>query len=182
MPRFRRPARSTSVDTLTTAVPLRTTAAAVSVPFERFVADEQRGLQDFAYLVIGNREDARDAVQEALVGAYRHWNRIMLDPGPYVRRSIVNTHISAWRKRKRETLTDDFTQVSVGPPGVDELWLRRMCAVLPKKQRAAVVLRFFEDQSFEDIARTLECSPATARSLVSRAIATLRRNESEEQS
>ena len=160
--------------------PVRVTVANMVASFEQFVTDEQRRLQDFAYLVIGNREDARDAVQEALVGAYRRWEWIQLDPGPYVRRSIVNTHISAWRKRKRENLTDDFPRASVSPPGVDELWVQGMCAALPKKQRAVIVLRYFEDRSFDEIAKILGCSPATARSLVSRAIATLRRNTSEE--
>ena len=49
--------------------------------FAAYVADQQRALQNFAFLVIGNWEDARDAVQEALIGAYRHWDRVQASPG-----------------------------------------------------------------------------------------------------
>ncbi|MDR1431527.1 MAG: hypothetical protein LBI99_05350, partial [Propionibacteriaceae bacterium] len=80
------------------------TAAYTAHPqnFEEFVRANSIRLQDFAFLVIGNREDARDAVQDALLGALRRWQFVGNDPGAYVRRSIVNASITAWRKRRKE--------------------------------------------------------------------------------
>jgi len=151
-----------------------------TMAFEQFVAAEQRGLQRFAFLMIGNREDARDAVQDALVGAYRRWDRVGGDPGKYVRRSIVNAHISAWRKKHREIPTSAVTDGGVEPPGVNTVWVQEMCRTLPRKQRAALVLRYFEDETFADIGAMLGCSDATARSLVSRAVASLRHHNQED--
>jgi len=143
--------------------------------FARYVTQEQRALQNFAYLVIGNWEDARDAVQEALIGAYRHWDRVQFDPGPYVRRSIVNAHVSAWRKRRRESPVADVVGPDVSPPGPEHLLVQEMCRALPRRQRAAVVLSYFEDRTSAEVGGVLGCSAATARSLVSQGIASLRR-------
>jgi RNA polymerase sigma factor (sigma-70 family) len=144
--------------------------------FDQFVAANSIALQDFAFLVIGNREDARDAVQDALLGVLRRWDSMSRDPGAYVRRSIVNANISAWRKRRKETPVADFSwsQSQAGPPGVETMWVRRMCGELPPKQRAAIAMRFYEDMSFADIGAALDCSEATARSLLHRGVAKLR--------
>lgn len=155
---------------------VRVVAESDAGSFEEYVAAEQGALQNFAFLIVGNREDARDAVQDALIGAYRKWDAIRSEPGPYIRRSIVNAHISAWRKRRKEISVAEVTGGETAGPGVDTLWVRQMCQTLPRKQRAAVVLRYFEDRSFAEIGVLMDCSEATARSLVSRAIAALRRN------
>mgnify|MGYP002072113969 FL=1 len=149
--------------------------------FDRFVTEHGLALQHFAYLVIGNAEDAHDAVQDALLGAFRAWPRIAADrdPGAYVRRSIVNANISRWRKRRRELVVDEVpaSTAAAADQVVDSVYLGALLERLPTRQRAAVVLRYFEDREFADIGTVLGCSPATARSLVHRALAQLRQAE-----
>lgn len=151
------------------------------VDFDRFVTEHALALQRFAYLVVGDVEDAHDAVQDALVGAFRAWPRISAsgNPGAYVRRSIVNAHVSRWRKRRREVVVE---QVQADTPAdsdrvVDEVYLSALLERLPTRQRAALVLRYWEDRDFADIGASLGCSEATARSLVHRALGQLRRTE-----
>lgn len=146
--------------------------------YERFVAENSVALQRFAYLVIGNREDAHDAVQDALLGAYPRWATLVGDPGPYLRRSIVNAHRTRWRRYRRETPVADAwvpTDATGGVDGVvDWLTLDRLSRQLPRRQRAALVLRFYEDRSFAEIAEVLGCAESSARSLVHRGLADLR--------
>jgi RNA polymerase sigma factor (sigma-70 family) len=155
--------------------PIRTSAAHVQ-SFEEFVLNNSIALQDFAFLLIGNREDARDAVQDALIGVFKRWHSLSHNPGAYVRKSIINANISAWRKHRKETPTADFTwsQSQTEAPGVETLWVQRICGQLPRKQRAAIVMRCYEDLSFADIGTALGCSAATARSLYQRGVTKLR--------
>lgn len=147
--------------------------------YERFVFENSVALQRFAYLITGDPEDARDAVQDALLGAYPRWASLAGDPGPYLRRSIVNAHRTRWRKHRRETPVADARVVPDRPSGtdgvLDQLVLDRLSKQLPHRQRAALVLRFYEDRSFAEIADVLNCAEASARSLVHRALADLRR-------
>jgi len=162
--------------------------AAVDGPadFGEWVASRSASLQRFAYLVTGSATDAPDLVQEALLGALPRWESLARrgTAEAYVRRSIVNASVSRWRSNRRT--------VSVADPGgleptvgdhaeattdADEAW--RLCLELPPNQRAAVVLRFYEDLSFAQIALILDCTESTARSHVHRAVATLRERLSE---
>lgn len=156
-------------------------AAVGEEDFDRFVAEHALALQHFAYLVTGDAEDARDAVQDALLGAFRVWPRITADrdPGAYIRRSIVNANVSRWRKRRREVVVDEVRGASVAGADqvVDSVYLGALLERLPGRQRAAVVLRYFEDREFADIGEVLGCSAATARSLVHRALSQLRQAE-----
>ncbi|MGC3954418.1 MAG: SigE family RNA polymerase sigma factor [Propionicimonas sp.] len=149
--------------------------------FDSFVAAHSLALQHFAYLVIGDVEDAHDAVQDALLGAFRVWPRITADrdPGAYIRRSIVNANVTRWRKRRRELVVDEVRGAAVAGADqvVDSVYLRSLLEQLPVRQRAAVVLRYFEDREFADIGDVLGCSAATARSLVHRALTQLRQAE-----
>lgn len=149
--------------------------------FDRFVAEQGLALQHFAYLVVGDVEDAHDAVQDALLGAFRVWDRVAIDrdPGAYVRRSIVNANVSRWRKRRREVVADEVRGAVPAQTDhvVDSVYLDELLDGLPVRQRAAVVLRYFEDREFIDIGQVLGCSPATARSLVHRALTQLRKAE-----
>ncbi|MDR1711174.1 MAG: SigE family RNA polymerase sigma factor [Propionibacteriaceae bacterium] len=153
--------------------------------FEHFVATESVALQEFAYLITGNREDALDAVQDALLGAYRHWDKVAAGgkAGAYVRRSIANANVSRWRKTRKETTWEDMSRVVEGGAAmpsadgvVDVMWVAEMCDQLPLKQRTAVVMRFYEDASFEEIGDVLGCSEATARSHLHRGVAAMRKN------
>ena len=150
--------------------------------FETWVAARGTALQRFAYLVTGSASEAPDLVQEALISAYPRWESLAREDTAeaYVRRSIVNGSISRWRKTRRLVQVSDFDPVatqSVDDPAdahadAEHAW--QLCRGLPPNQRAAVVLRFYEDLSFAQIALVLGCSESTARSHVHRAVTALR--------
>jgi len=133
-----------------------------------------------AYLLTGNLADAEDLVQSALAKTYQAWDRIedrkALDG--YVRRAMVNTHISWWRRRRvDEYPTDDIPdQPAADTSGNSELHdtLQRAINRLPQRMRAAVVLRYFEDMTEAEVADILGVSQGTVKSTVSRAVAKLR--------
>jgi RNA polymerase sigma-70 factor (sigma-E family) len=133
-----------------------------------------------AYLLTGNRADAEDLVQAALAKTYLAWDRIE-DRGAldgYVRRAMVNTHISWWRRRRLEEYpTDEIPDQPVADQtGSSDLadTLRRAVDRLPQRMRAAVVLRYFEDMTEAEVAAALGVSLGTVKSTVSRAVAKLR--------
>ncbi|MEA4945151.1 MAG: SigE family RNA polymerase sigma factor [Propionicimonas sp.] len=154
--------------------------AGPAVSFGEFVASRSVGLQRFAYLVTGNVEDARDAVQDALVGAYPRWTQVVRkgDPEAYVRRSIVNAHVSRRRRDGRESAWDPSWLEVAGPDNspalLDAQLAVRLVTDLPLRQRAAVVLRFYEDRSYAEIGEICGCSAGAARVLVHRALTALR--------
>ena len=133
-----------------------------------------------AYLLTGNRADAEDLLQAALAKIYLAWRRIedfsALDG--YVRRAMVNTQISWWRRRRVEEYpTDEIPDQPVADhAGDSELHdsLSRALRRLPERMRAAVVLRYYEDMSEAEIAGVLGVSLGTVKSTVSRAVAKLR--------
>ncbi|MFV0451816.1 MAG: RNA polymerase sigma factor [Propioniciclava sp.] len=140
-------------------------------------------LQRFAYLVTRDREDARDAVQDALIGLYPRWGKVSSRGGvdAYVRRSIVNAAISSWRRNRRSVPVEDPAAVAGSAEGrslendfVDAEVAWQICRDLPPDQRAAVVLRFYNDYTYADIAAVLDCREGTARSYVHRALTRLR--------
>lgn len=150
--------------------------------FDDYVRRRSVGLQRFAYLITRDREDALDCVQDALLGLFPRWDAVAAGGGvdAYVHRSIVNASVSRWRKTGRVTpVADPVADWSHGVPDpthlvddADEAW--RLCRDLPPLQRAAIVLRFYHDLPFAEVAKTLDCTEATARSHVFRALAALR--------
>ena len=145
--------------------------------FDAFVRARLPALLRFAYALTGDPHTAADLVQDALEHTGVRWHKIERqgDPEVYVRRAILNGRISRWRKHRRETLVDCVPErmTSYEVPGRDEqLW--QLLATLPPKQRAVLVLRYYEDMSEVQIAATLGCSPGTVKSQSSKAIAKLR--------
>jgi RNA polymerase sigma-70 factor (sigma-E family) len=150
--------------------------------FDTWVSNRGAGLLRFAYLVTRDRGRAEEAVQDALIAAYPRWSRIGADPDAYVRRCIVNADISRWRRFfRRETPVGDPATLSpltggpdhaVSHADADAVW--RLCASLPTRQRAAVVLRYYEGLPDADIAEVLGCTAATVRSQIHRALGSLR--------
>jgi RNA polymerase sigma-70 factor (sigma-E family) len=148
--------------------------------FRDYVTARGAALLRMAYLLTRNQADAEDLVQAALAKTYQAWDRIedrsALDG--YVRRAMVNTHISWWRRRRLEEYpTDDIPDQPIADqPGDSELSdaLRRALDRLPSRMRAAVVLRYFEDMSEAEVAQALGISQGTVKSTVSRAVAKLR--------
>ena len=154
--------------------------AAADPCFLEYVTARSRSLLRTAYLLTGNLPDAEDLVQSALAKTYQAWDRIQdraaLDG--YVRRAMVNTHISWWRRRKVEEFPTDEVpdQVVADPSGNSDLQdsLRRAIDRLPRRMRAAVVLRYYEDMTEAEVADVLGVSLGTVKSTVSRAVAKLR--------
>jgi RNA polymerase sigma-70 factor (sigma-E family) len=155
--------------------------AASELSFDAWVEARVAALLRFAYLVTGSQHAAEDAVQSALTGACEKWGRVRrtTDPDAYVRRMVVNAHVSSWRRAgRRELSVAEVRPARVGPDLADAVarddavW--RVCTGLPRQQRAAVVLRYYEDLEYAEIAAILDCTEATARSHVHRALAALR--------
>ncbi|MEV4618770.1 SigE family RNA polymerase sigma factor [Asanoa sp. NPDC049573] len=149
--------------------------------FEEYVLTRGPALVRLARLLAGDDHRADDLVQEVLARAYPRWARIARadDPDRYVRRMLVNARNSGWRRamRRREVSLTGFDTLPASASGVDSadrdaLW--RLVAGLPARQRAALVLRYYEDLDDAAIAEILGCSAVTVRTHVMRAIATLR--------
>jgi RNA polymerase sigma-70 factor (sigma-E family) len=155
-------------------------AAADDPVFRDYVRSRSRALLRTAYLLTGNVADAEDLVQVALTKTYVAWDRIQdrsaLDG--YVRRAIVNTHISWWRRRRVEEYPTDEVpdQAVVDNPDRSDLQesLRRAIDRLPRRMRAAVMLRYYDDMTEAEVAEVLGVSLGTVKSTVSRAVAKLR--------
>jgi RNA polymerase sigma-70 factor (sigma-E family) len=154
----------------------------VSVGFDDFVVMRSPRLLRTAYLLTHDWALAEDLVQTALARAWEAWHRIEGDPEPYVRRIIVNSYASWWRRRWTGELPTEVLPERAHPGdahgGVDErdrLW--RALRQLPRRQRAVLVLRYFEDMSEAEIADALGCSLGTVKSQASRALAKLRLDE-----
>ncbi|GAA0603274.1 RNA polymerase sigma factor [Kribbella sandramycini] len=159
-----------------------------AIEFEQWVGQKGDALLRFAYVLTGDKSLAEDAVQDALTTACARWARVSRadDPEAYVKRMVVNAHISWWRRfRRREAPVEDPVRTaSAAPDGAvdraesEAVWA--LCATLPDKQRAAVVLRFYEELSYAEIGVLLHCAEATARSHVHRALAALKTTLSKE--
>jgi RNA polymerase sigma-70 factor (sigma-E family) len=156
--------------------------------FTAYVAAREQQLARLAYLLTGSRDEAEDLLQNSLAKVYRHWERIsgVEMPDAYVRRIMVNENNSRWRRvlRRPETPSSHVLEV-LEPPGVTatdpsigiDLW--RHVQTLPRQQRAALVLRYYEDLTEAQTADVLGCSVGTVKSHTSRAIAALRSRMSE---
>lgn len=136
----------------------------------------------FAYLLTGNKQQAEDLVQDAFVKVAGRFRHIRLQEAfeSYLRKTIVNLHTSALRRRKLERAyvqREGRLPVTDAAPMPDldtRDEMRRALQMLPARQRAAIVLRYYEDLSERTVAETLGCSDAAARSLVARGMETLR--------
>ncbi len=148
--------------------------------FRDYVAARSAMLLRMAYLLTGHRADAEDLVQVALAKTYVAWERIQdrRAVDGYVRRAMVNTHISWWRQRRVEEYpTEHIPEQAVDDhSGNSELHdtVYRALRRLPPRMRAAIVLRFYEDMSEAEIAGVLGVSVGTVKSTISRAVAKLR--------
>lgn len=148
--------------------------------FSEFVATRSVALFRTAYLMVGDRGLAQDLVQEALTKTYVAWPRLrdVNAAEPYTRRTIVTTAIS-W-KRRRSWYGERPTEVlpERGATAADDLGQRdalwRELMTLPPRQRAALVLRFYEDLSEVQTAEAMGCAVGTVKSQVSQGLKRLR--------
>ena len=159
-------------------------AAAVNADedFDAWVAARSPALLRFAFLVTGSQDAADEAVQGALARAYERWSQVrrLDDRDAYLRRMVVNEHISWWRRfRRRETpVAEPIDRGRSRPDSLDGVaaadFLWDLCGSLPPVQRACVVLRYYEDLSYREIAAVIGSREVTARSHVHRALQSLR--------
>jgi RNA polymerase sigma-70 factor (sigma-E family) len=150
----------------------------VSDTFAEFVGARSARLLRTAYLLTHDWALAEDLLQTSLVKTWRAWRRIETDPEPYVRRILVNTYSTWWRRRwSAEQPTDSLPESTVDDqPGAydarDEVW--RALGRLPRRQRAVLVLRYFEDLTEAQTAQVLGVSVGTVKSQSAKALARLR--------
>jgi RNA polymerase sigma-70 factor (sigma-E family) len=143
--------------------------------FEEFVRARSATLFGTALLLTGDRHLAEDLLQTALAQAWRNWGKVHSSHEGFVRRILVNTYVTWWRRRwngERPTaeLPESAMHSSDRDRGVD---LRDAVRRLPKRQRAVIVLRYFEDLSEAEVAQVLGCSVGTVKSQAHRALAKL---------
>ncbi len=151
------------------------------VGFAGFVRDNTPALMRTAYLLTGNAQQAEELVQDTLVRLYPKWDLVEGADVPlaYVRRSLTNGYINQKRRASRREVSYEDVPERVDPfDPVDQLADRDQIwtglRFLSERQRAALVLRFFEDLSDEESAAALGCRVGTVRSLISRGLAALR--------
>lgn len=148
--------------------------------YVEFVIGRGHDLLRFATVLCRDRHEAEDLLQDTLAVAYSHWSRVerFESPDAYVRRVMVNRHVSLWRRhRNRVEPRAEIPQPAspdTGDASADRDEVYRLLRRLPPRQRAAVVLRYYADYSDTAIAAVLGCSTSTVRSQISRALSTLR--------
>ena len=152
--------------------------ATAGVAFEAFVQARSDRLLGTAVLLTQDRALAEDLLQTALAKAWFAWPRIDGDPEPYVRRIVVNTYMSWWRRRWNGEVPAESLPDRAGADthaGADARHdLQAALARLPKRQRAVVVLRFYEDMTERQVSRLLGCSAGTVMCQKSKAMAKVR--------
>ncbi|MET8527862.1 SigE family RNA polymerase sigma factor [Micromonospora sp. NPDC005172] len=150
--------------------------------FEDFVAGYGRSLVRLAFVLSGDRHMAEDLAQTVLADAYRHWKRVRAaaDPEAYVRRMLVNAHLS-WRRRRwtteRPTDLRQQTGATVADPAdavAARDQMRVLLSRLAPRARTVLVLRYFADLDDAAIAAAMGVSESAVRATASRALASLR--------
>jgi RNA polymerase sigma-70 factor (sigma-E family) len=150
--------------------------------FDEFVGEVSSRLLRTAYLLCGNKDDAKDLVQEALERACRKWHRIAATDSPeaYVRRIMINLANARWRRISRLQESEQALAAQRADPG-DEYGrldlrdqLMTLLRDLPIRMRTIIVLRYFHDMDDARIADVLGIAPSSVRSQLSRGLAKLR--------
>ncbi|GAA0976831.1 RNA polymerase sigma-E factor [Nocardioides aquaticus] len=146
--------------------------------FEAFVAARMPALVRTATLITGDHHDAEEVVQVALVKAVPHWSRLVGDPEPYVRRIVARECVSRWRRRRwrEESRSELPERAAAGPERDAALDLRLALGRLAPRQRAVLVLRYFDDLTERETAAALGIAVGTVKSQARDALARLRRD------
>lgn len=149
--------------------------------FAEFAHASRTRLRRTAYLMCGDWDRARDHVQEALIRVYVRWPKLQRQGGElaYARRAVASVVIDESRRRSSRELPTDVAPVrpsteDVAAAVTDRAALMAALAGLPPRQRACVVLRYFEELDVRETAAALGCSEGTVKSQTARALATLR--------
>jgi RNA polymerase sigma-70 factor (sigma-E family) len=161
---------------------VRTADRSQGVTFEEFVASHGQSLLRLAFVLTGDRYMAEDLTQTALADAYRHWRKVAAahQSEAYVRRMLVNAHLS-WRRRRSSTelptAVDDAAGGLLADPSdaiVAREHTRTLLAGLAPRARTVLVLRYYADLDDAAIAEAMGVNESTVRATASRALASLR--------
>jgi len=148
--------------------------------FEAFVVARRDALLRTAYLLTGDHHDAEDLVQQALIKVVPKWARINDRPEPYVRQVLARESVNRWRGRRWREVTTDLVPEAIHHPNADSADSADRIALLEDlrrlspRQRAVLVLRYFDDLTEADTAAALGISAGTVKSHVRDALARLR--------
>ncbi|WP_217231061.1 SigE family RNA polymerase sigma factor [Streptomyces anulatus] len=162
----------------------RTEDADAEAAFTAYVQERRASLYATAYHLTGDRFEAEDLLQSALFSTYRAWDRISdkAAVGGYLRRTMTNLHISAWRRRKLNEYPTEELPETVGDTDAMRgtelravLW--QALARLPELQRTMLVLRYYEGRTDPEIASILDISVGTVKSSIWRSLRRLREDE-----
>ena len=150
---------------------------------ERLLAERGQHLMRAAVALTGSRADGEDLLQAALERLLQNWNRIDTDPEGYLRRTLYNLAADGWRRRGRwrGRLAEFRSQARAGKTSEADIaavdlrdTLVRLLRQLPPRQRAVVVLRYWEQRSEAETARLLGCTEGTVKSAAARGLRRLR--------
>ncbi|SEG61595.1 RNA polymerase sigma-70 factor, sigma-E family [Actinacidiphila yanglinensis] len=159
-------------------------SAEAEAAFTAYVQERRASLYATAYHLTGDRFAAEDLLQSALFSTYRAWDRISdkAAVGGYLRRTMTNLHISAWRRRKLSEYPTEELPETVGD--TDEMGGTELRAVLwqalarlPEQQRTMLVLRYYEGRTDPEIADILNISVGTVKSSIWRSLRRMREDE-----
>ncbi|MFI9242576.1 SigE family RNA polymerase sigma factor [Streptomyces sp. NPDC053086] len=152
--------------------------------FTAYVQERRASLYATAYHLTGDRFEAEDLLQSALFSTYKAWDRISdkAAVGGYLRRTMTNLHISAWRRRKlNEYPTEELPETPGETDAMRGTELRAVLwqalARLPELQRTMLVLRYYEGRTDPEIAEILGISVGTVKSSIWRSLRRLREDE-----
>lgn len=144
--------------------------------YSEFVLARQDRLRRAAYLMCGDPDQAEDLLQEALVALAEKWERVE-HPDAFVRRVIYNRRVSTWRRARHEVAVEHLPDAGVGDGADDrarDAEVHQVLRLLPPRQRAALVLRYFDDLTEAQAAEVMGVAVGTVKSLSHQAIARLR--------
>ncbi|MFF3212199.1 SigE family RNA polymerase sigma factor [Streptomyces sp. NPDC002886] len=190
----RRPAHVVAIDAKTyerPSVPAQRTPGSADVPdssneaeFTAYVQERRAALYATAFHLTGDRYEAEDLLQTALFSTYRAWDRISdkAAVGGYLRRTMTNLHISAWRRRKlNEYPTEELPETASDTDAMGGTELRAVLwqalTRIPEPQRTMLVLRYYEGRTDPEIAEILGISVGTVKSSIWRSLRRMREDE-----
>jgi RNA polymerase sigma-70 factor (sigma-E family) len=157
--------------------------AEIERDYIEFVTHQANALCRTAYLLCGDWRRAEDATQEALIRLYRVWGRIQRkgSVGAYARKVVVSTTLDTLRLKSSQEVVGGAGYFAAEPDAADPLGvlenrlvITQALTELPPRQRACVVLRYFDELSVEETAAVLDCRPGTVKSQTMRALDKLR--------
>ncbi|MFJ3201993.1 SigE family RNA polymerase sigma factor [Streptomyces sp. NPDC086989] len=184
-----RPAHTVAIDANTyrssvPAQPVPELSATSEAEFTAYVRERRAALYATAFHLTGDRYEAEDLLQSALFSTYRAWDRISdkAAVGGYLRRTMTNLHISAWRRRKlNEYPTEELPETASDTDAMRGTELRAVLwqalARIPEPQRTMLVLRYYEGRTDPEIAEILGISVGTVKSSIWRSLRRLRDDE-----